>query len=530
MAHTIEAQEEVVLPSIEEVEKSPIKETVTVLAIYHNPHRRVPPLATTAIISQNWSIRQPFLDFLSSISNSPISNSSISNPSSPHESSGSPVPELRKMADYTWERYMHDAALIKTVYPMVTEDGRFSHLSPLLTENDKFDATAALRILRDDKRQDLEASIITEVRQPTCSVNTAEAFTPLLERFRRGSTATPSPQRDRGHERDSHSHSRHRRYSSVSPEPARARLPRLKARDLELTDTTRVTSYLHRLVGFVTSHGEAEVLALLPQAMIGKAQTCYDGLFPTTEAIMYRDIREWYTRLLDNFQQDRSLSLQKADALTHSFANEEKLTVRDYLIGKQAFGLDPELKLSVMLKKSGNDLDSFRGKVLSQECAVREAFIAQNNRFEAAVKAQSKEYRESTKSKPREEDTQERNRDRYFRPRNDDRDRCPQQFISPYDNFNGSGQEDADGSGYNANGGYNGSYGNNRYSSPCQPKYIPRGAARYLAQSMATPAPQPTPTTPATVTKPTQALQAIQPSQAMQPTNPFYSKSYQNQY
>jgi hypothetical protein len=153
-----------------------------------------------------------------------------------------------------------------------------------------------------------------------------------------------------------------------------------------------VVTYITRLQAMARRYTEATVLANLPLAMEGDASTWMDGLPPTLLQCMDDSLEEWFTQLRLRFAVDISEVLAQADALRHSFAQEDVLDLRQYLSQKiQLYreagetsedamvrrthrDLDAELGRDVRLRASGNSLAEFQAQVIHQAPSSRRAW------------------------------------------------------------------------------------------------------------------------------------------------------------
>jgi hypothetical protein len=95
-----------------------------------------------------------------------------------------------------------------------------------------------------------------------------------------------------------------------------------------------VTSYINRIRYLARTYGEDAILASLPLAITDNARTWFDSLSPKTHNIMNDSLDEWVDQLLRRFKGNSSQALKEADSMRHSFQDESKLDVREYITKK----------------------------------------------------------------------------------------------------------------------------------------------------------------------------------------------------
>src|SRR5690606_19859272 len=98
--------------------------------------------------------------------------------------------------------------------------------------------------------------------------------------------------------------------------------------------TTPVTTYITRLQAMQRRYSTDKVLSNLPLAMEGDAGDWMDSLPAKLLEDMDSSLEVWFEQLRLRFAADISEVLAKADDLRHSFANEDTLSVRQYLSQK----------------------------------------------------------------------------------------------------------------------------------------------------------------------------------------------------
>lgn len=131
-------------------------------------------------------------------------------------------------------------------------------------------------------------------------------------------------------------------------------------------------------------YSEKAVLTNLPLAMEGDAGEWMDGLPESLLEDMDDSLDMWIDQLRLRFSSNISEVLAKADALRHSFAKEDTLSVRQFLSQKVQLyreagetsedtmvrrmhrDLDPELARDVRLYAAGNTLADFQSQVIAQ--------------------------------------------------------------------------------------------------------------------------------------------------------------------
>jgi hypothetical protein len=125
------------------------------------------------------------------------------------------------------------------------------------------------------------------------------------------------------------------------------------------------------------------ILGHLPLAMEGLAAQWLDSLPESLITMMDHDLELWFRQLRLRFAADISEVLARADALRHSFADEDNLDVRQYMSEKvQLYSeagetsedsivrrvhrdLDPELGRDVRLHACGNTIAGFQADVIN---------------------------------------------------------------------------------------------------------------------------------------------------------------------
>ncbi|TAQ88263.1 hypothetical protein B7494_g3406 [Chlorociboria aeruginascens] len=166
---------------------------------------------------------------------------------------------------------------------------------------------------------------------------------------------------------------------------------KLRPQEFAYDGTTLITSYINRFEYLAETYGEASVLAVLPIAMAGDALNWFDSLDHVTRRAMNVSLDEWKDQLRARFQANASFALEEADSLKHSFADETKLDVRQYLTRKTQLymeagennqdavvrrlyrGLDPTLAAAVRLR-SKNTIAEFCAQVYEAEPAAKGQF------------------------------------------------------------------------------------------------------------------------------------------------------------
>jgi hypothetical protein len=184
----------------------------------------------------------------------------------------------------------------------------------------------------------------------------------------------------------------HREQSTLSIS-ARSQI-KLNAKDVQFDGlpTSPITPYVNRLEYLAATYGDSAVLAVLPLGMTGDAQIWFDSLLNHTRKRMTSSLKEWVVQLRARFQANASVALKEADELTHSFAEESKFNVHQYITKKTQLyseagevnedlivqrlhgGLDPTLAVAVQLSSFQNTVAEFNMKVYAAEPSTRARF------------------------------------------------------------------------------------------------------------------------------------------------------------
>ena len=198
---------------------------------------------------------------------------------------------------------------------------------------------------------------------------------------------------------------------------AAAGLKAFQPRHISFNGSLPVTTYISRLRRMARCYSEKAVLTNLPLAMEGDAGEWMDGLPQSLLEDMDDSLDMWIDQLRLRFSSNISEVLAKADALRHSFAEEDTLSVRQFLSQKVQLyreagetsedtmvrrmhrDLDPELARDVRLYAAGNTLADFQSQVIAQSATSYRAWKQSQASIQSLFQA-----RFATRPQPRDRD------------------------------------------------------------------------------------------------------------------------------
>ena len=208
---------------------------------------------------------------------------------------------------------------------------------------------------------------------------------------------------------------RSQRYSSERPQHA----PQLKIEHQIFVyhDTEPVTSYLSKLDHLVHRVGESTVLDHLGIGILldGKSAGAkwFLALSTADKASVSTDYALFKKTMKKRFGKDRNTMMQKGDSLKHSFENEDKFSVNDYIDEKvrwyneagslsedwQALrvynGLDDHLKVRITMKQiETNTIEDLRNQVAEHREAAYEEFTRRRDWRQHQEKATKDNFRQ----------------------------------------------------------------------------------------------------------------------------------------
>ncbi|OBT47114.1 hypothetical protein VE00_03059 [Pseudogymnoascus sp. WSF 3629] len=139
---------------------------------------------------------------------------------------------------------------------------------------------------------------------------------------------------------------------------AAAGLKAFQPRHISFNGSLPVTTYISRLRRMARCYSKKAVLTNLPLAMEGDAGEWMDGLPQSLLEDMDDSLDMWIDQLRLRFSSNISEVLAKADALRHSFAEEDTLSVRQFLSQKvQLYREAGETSEDTMVRRMHRDLD-----------------------------------------------------------------------------------------------------------------------------------------------------------------------------
>ncbi len=171
---------------------------------------------------------------------------------------------------------------------------------------------------------------------------------------------------------------------------------RLAPKDIGFFDgepgTQTAIAFSKRLIYLAGRYGPESVLDPLPLCLKGRAETWFTGLEPDVANRVTSDLGAFCYRLQHRCKSNASSALSRADAMSHSFKDEFKLDVREYITQKHALyieageynqdlivrrlheGLDPTLRAVVTLYPEYNTMDDFCNRVYALESSARRQY------------------------------------------------------------------------------------------------------------------------------------------------------------